>query len=196
MTNDIVIIDDAITVHQQIEIEQIFTGPTIPWSLVAPGPEYNSESVATKDSIDYTQLVHPVYSAANNVVSPSFPLFIPILSALPITIKELLRIKANITLSSKSRPAGSYGMPHVDFTPLPKGLVTAIYYVNDSDGDTVMFNQIGDKLIPIQTIKPKRGRLVMFNGARYHSGNCPTGDGPRAIVNINFIPTKEYHGTT
>jgi hypothetical protein len=87
-------------------------------------------------------------------------------------------------------------MPHVDFTPPVKGLVTAIYYINDSDGDTVMFNQLGDKLLPIQTITPKRGRLVMFNGARYHSGNCPTNDKPRALLNINFLPVKEYNGIT
>jgi hypothetical protein len=196
MLNDIVIIDDAIPVAQQIELETLFTGPTIPWSLVPPGEEHNSISLSTKDSVDYTQFVHLVFWDEHSIVSPSFPLMVPILSAMPINIKQLLRIKANVTLSNKNRPLDSYGMPHVDFTPPVKGLVTAIYYINDSDGDTVMFNQVGDKLLPIQTITPKRGRLVMFNGARYHSGNCPTNDKPRALLNINFLPVKEYNGIT
>lgn len=194
MLKDVIIIDDAIPLVQQIELEQLFTGPAIPWSLVAPGPTYNSTSIATKDSIDYNQLVHLVYSSADSIVSPTFPMLMPIISALPVNVKELLRIKANITMSSKNRPDGSYGMPHVDFTPPPQGLVTAIYYINDSDGDTVMFNQVGNTVIPMQTITPKRGRLVVFNGTRYHSGNCPSGDNPRAIFNINFLPTKDYHG--
>lgn len=196
MFKDIVIIDDAIPVAQQIELETLFTGPTIPWSLVPPGKEHNSVSMSTKDAVDYHQLVHLVFWDEHSVVSPSFPTMVPILSAMPINIKQLLRIKANVTMSNKNRPSSSYGMPHVDFTPPVKGCVTAIYYINDSDGDTVIFNQVGNTLLPIQTITPKRGRLVMFNGARYHSGNCPTGDNPRAVLNINFLPTKDYNGTT
>lgn len=194
MFNDIVIIDDAIPVAQQLELEKLFTGPTVPWSLVPPGEEHNSISMATTDSVDYTQFVHLVFWDEHSIVSPTFPLMVPIISAMPTNIKKLLRIKANITMSARDRSKTSYGMPHVDFTPPVKGLVTAIYYINDSDGDTVMFNQVGDKLIPIQTISPKRGRLVMFNGGRYHSGNCPTDDKPRAVLNINFLPEKEYHG--
>lgn len=191
MTDDIIIIDDAIPVAQQIALENIFTSPTVPWSFVSPGAEYNSVSISTSQSIDYTQLVNCVYSAADGVAGPAFPMFVPVLSALP-NIKELLRIKVNITMASVNRPASSYGQPHVDFTPPPKGLVTAIYYINDSDGDTVMFNEVGNTVIPCKTISPKRGRLVVFNGHRYHSGNCPSKDHPRVVANFNFLPTQEF----
>lgn len=195
MTTDIIIIDDAVPLATQQALETLFTGPTVPWSFVAPGADYNSVSISTPQSIDYTQLVNCVYSAADGVVGSSFPMFVPVLSALP-NIGELLRIKVNITMASVNRPVGSYGQPHIDFTPIPKGLVTAIYYVNDSDGDTVMFNQVGNTVVPVQTITPKKGRLVVFNGGRYHSGNCPSTDQPRVIANINFLPAKAYNGKT
>ena len=73
--------------------------------------------------------------------------------------------------------------------------MVVLYYVNDSDGDTVLYNQmygeVPDKatytdisyVTEYKRVSPKRGRAVVFDGLRYHTSSCPT-DSPRCIINI------------
>jgi len=70
--------------------------------------------------------------------------------------------------------------PHVDL-PFPHTVV--LYYVNDADGDTVIFDK--DKNI-VKRISPKRGRILMFDGTMYHGGGIPK-DGPRCAINFDII---------
>ena len=60
-----------------------------------------------------------------------------------------------------------------------------IYYVNDSDGDTIFFD---DNKKEIKRVSPKRGRVVFFNGVIKHIGSNPTQ--LRSIINFNFIGEK------
>lgn len=57
-----------------------------------------------------------------------------------------------------------------------------LYYVNDSDGDTIFFD---DNENEIKRISPKEGRIVVFNGSIKHCGSKPT-KFPRATINICF----------
>jgi hypothetical protein len=80
---------------------------------------------------------------------------------------------------------------------------TFIYYVNDSDGDTVIFEQTKDDYPTLARstvcyhqelsmfkeharIPPKKGRIVMFDGARYHCGTQPRTN-HRCIINFNLV---------
>jgi hypothetical protein len=64
-----------------------------------------------------------------------------------------------------------------------------IYYVNDSDGNTVMFDKKGDQgfdNLQIQdTASPKKNTAVMFESDWYHTSTNPI-DNPTRIV-LNFI---------
>ena len=80
--------------------------------------------------------------------------------------------------------------PHCDMN---KGGWTAIYYVNDSDGDTVIFNEKsgdsffdGVELSIKKRVKNKKGRLVMFNQEYLHAGMPPINSDYRVVVNFNF----------
>ena len=57
-----------------------------------------------------------------------------------------------------------------------------LYYINDSEGDTVFFD---DNKKEIKRISPKKGRIIFFNGNQLHSGSYPTNT-PRFILNFNF----------
>jgi hypothetical protein len=67
-----------------------------------------------------------------------------------------------------------------------------LYYVNDSDGDTFLFNRTKkDGPIPkdseleiLKRVSPKKGRVVLFDGSRYHSSSGPSKD-VRCIINFN-----------
>jgi hypothetical protein len=189
MMDDIIIIDDAIPEAQQQLLEKIFTDFNLQWNYVKEGVDYTHDSIKTNYTINSFQYVHSVYADAQQK-SPTFSYFTSLLSAIPFTFKELLRIKVNSTSVSCNTSNDTCGAPHTDFVPPPDELLTAIYYINDSDGDTFIFNEsFGSNTLSIkQRIKPKRGRLVVFNGKLYHSGNYPTTDKPRIVANINFFP--------
>jgi len=70
--------------------------------------------------------------------------------------------------------------PHID---LQMPHMSLIYYINDSTGDTVFFD---DKENIIDSVTPKKGRAVLFNGLIPHAAGIPK-DGPRCIVNYNLI---------
>ena len=81
-----------------------------------------------------------------------------------------------------------YNIPHVDLATPHK---TLIYYVNDSDGDTLIFKEryygkadYSAKTIE-KTITPKANRAVIFDGLKYHTGSVPTKNN-RIIINMNF----------
>jgi hypothetical protein len=68
--------------------------------------------------------------------------------------------------------------PHTD---LPFDHYVVLYYVNDSDGDTVFFQN--GKIV--KRVSPKRGRLIIFDGRIEHGGGIPT-TGPRCAVNFDI----------
>ena len=64
------------------------------------------------------------------------------------------------------------------------------YYVCDSDGDTVIYEEREENSEGKYTIKekvtPKKGRLVIFDGALYHAAEQPINSNTRCIVNYNL----------
>ena len=78
---------------------------------------------------------------------------------------------------------------HVD---LPKEMphVACVYYVNGSDGDTIIYeNTIGGdttNLVEHKRVTPKRGRMVCFDGSRYHCSSQPTIN-YRCIINFDIL---------
>jgi ectoine hydroxylase-related dioxygenase (phytanoyl-CoA dioxygenase family) len=93
----------------------------------------------------------------------------------------------NLGVYAKSDNPNTHGMPHVDLTNITEPLLTAIYYVNESTGDTLIFDQKFGQSAPLTVkarVPPVKGRLVVFDGALLHAGNTPRTNAPR--VNINF----------
>ncbi len=72
--------------------------------------------------------------------------------------------------------------PHIDIKDTPHWV--CLYYVNDSDGDTIFYQN--DKITEIKRISPKKGRIAFFDGSVYHSGSKPSTT-PRGVINISFL---------
>ena len=83
---------------------------------------------------------------------------------------------------------------HVDLPPhLPH--VACVYYVNDSDGDTIIYEQTihdtpgGSQNVEVREHKrvtPRRGRAVFFDGSRYHCSSQPSIN-YRTIINFDLL---------
>ena len=71
--------------------------------------------------------------------------------------------------------------PHVDIEDLPHWV--CLYYVNDSDGDTIFYED--DKKTEIKRVSPKKGRIAFFDGTIWHSGSKPSFS-RRGVINIIF----------
>jgi hypothetical protein len=80
--------------------------------------------------------------------------------------------------------------PHVDMPELLEH-TTCVYYLNDSDGDTILYensySQRDQELKELARITPKANSLVMFKGKLMHTGEAPIGSARRIIFNINII---------
>ena len=78
--------------------------------------------------------------------------------------------------------------PHID-REIPHTVF--LYYVCDGDGDTILYDYEGtekkdfDKLKITKRIKPKKGRVVIFNGLRWHTAEQPKNN-IRCIINFNI----------
>ncbi len=102
---------------------------------------------------------------------------------LNITIWEIFNVRVFMMITKNNKSITTY--PHVDlFSPH----LVCLYYINDTDGDTVFYSE--DKKQEIYRVTPKKGRCVIFDGGIYHASSTPTLT-DRAIINYNFAPMRD-----
>jgi hypothetical protein len=103
-----------------------------------------------------------------------------------IKVNHVDRIRLGLT-TSMGKEVQQY--PHVD-EPEPHNVL--LYYVNDSDGDTFMFNEMYQEGVDQteftikERVTPKKNRAILFDGLTYHSASSPVNNALRFVVNINF----------
>jgi hypothetical protein len=198
---DIVLIDDCIPKEVQDEIEEMFTDAIFPWYYLQSSNYGNDidNIPASKRSLselekvsDCPQFFHNIYSKDKWCTDLGVYNFFKIILSVPYSIGKILRIKSNLTYPIPDRENTVIGIPHCDFTGNIPNLLTGIYYVNDSDGETIIFNEVfEDKIYDNLSIKlkiePKKGRLVLFNGSYLHCATNPYNTSHRIVVNFNFL---------
>lgn len=126
-----------------------------------------------------------VRSEGGWIDSPVSILLRPFLFQIQDTIgaSSLLRSRIDMTVCNSSR------ILHTPHTDLLEKNITTIYYVNDSDGYTVVYNEKeeSEKYTVMKKISPKKNRLVIFDGSYYHTGHSPMENKNRILINSNFI---------
>lgn len=115
---------------------------------------------------------------------------------LGFTKDHFIRIRSSMKSPKSEFTSENYNLPHVDYF-FPHE--TMIYYLNDSDGDTRIFDQEftqtnnnwdeePEKFTTKCRITPKANRLVWISGFRYHTASNPIVSKRRVIININLLP--------
>jgi len=184
---DFLVIDDVIGKMQQNRIEA--QAMSQPWKYTAEIATGHLEKVSPTIGFGH------VLFNGGKPQSENFAYYINILfegmdkAKIPFT--GLMRVQS--FLHVPHQPAKKYDGPHVN---IPGPHIVGLYYVNDSDGDTVLFNQTVDDipfntpydeniLTEYQRISPKKGRMVFFNGKKYHTSTSPT-DKIRMVITFDF----------
>ena len=195
LEKEIYVIDDFIDAEYQKDIKNILMGDyqyrekDFPW--------YYTEDVTgagDSDSQHRTALGHD-YVVMDDEDNPTGErisifhyLFLPMLKDVcrRMNIKNINVLQGRsflqFPLNLKDRTVDT---PHIDLHNR-KHLV-ALYYVCDSDGDTIIYNErekLGTYTIK-QKVTPKQGRIVLFDGSLYHTAEQPLNN-IRCIVNYNL----------
>jgi hypothetical protein len=180
------IIDDFIKPRIQDEMEKILLGNNFPYFYANESVQLDNTNTVMPDdnALDVPQFFHmfvtdgKISSQHHNIVSPLAHKLIDIID----TDCYLYRCKVNLN-NIDTRFEGKYHTPHIDNEF--ENQITAIYYVNDSDGDTLFFD---DKGKITKKITPKKGRLVWWKGKIFHAKSSPIKTQQRLVVNFNLLP--------
>ena len=190
-------IDDVIPKLYQDQIETEASADTMAWF-------FNRESGRRVDvGTSYGGFSHVAYRFNNETassLSPLTALLLPLLYTFcdkaGVPFKQLLRIR--LGMFTQNAAGGPYHNAHVDFY-LPH--YNALYYVNDSDGDTFVFNETYDqvslersveytrehKFTIARQISPKKGRMIGFDGKHYHASMHPKQSSHRIAIAFSFV---------
>jgi hypothetical protein len=178
----------------------LLTGVDFPW--------YYQPDIAFRDFDEHTRdlnvvssygFTHVAWDSDQGKVSDIIYLIAPITESFEAktgtSVNNFLRIKVNLQTPLIDYTYNNYNGAHIDrFEPHK----TIIYYVNDSDGETVIFDnvynpndqstwypdvnlKIKEKITPIAN-----SLYYLENGLTYHSGSNPIKSQRRITININF----------
>lgn len=174
------VIDDVVPPEYQDHIEKMIGGMKFPWN-------YKIGATHSDGVDDIYGFVKVLYYKFNKDIPEQK--YIDLLSPLihtaiskydsSLKLKDVFRIRAG--LFTKNQNDGREHLPHIDFTLEHH---TMIYYVNDSDGPTSLFDN--DKNL-IQQCDPKKGRCIIFPGETFHSSAEPKYHPHRIAITFNLL---------
>lgn len=167
-----------------------------PWNYnedVTNSKDYDTNSVVT---LEYNNqgFSHKLYDLKYNFKSNYFFNFFPIFLLLQEkfnieSYNNLIRMRLGLLQNLIKPIEYRYNCPHVDYD---ENHFVTLYYFNDSDGDSIIFNEklrdnMEDNNFTIKkSITPKENKLVVFNGNHYHASSNPTKSNKRIVLTINF----------
>jgi hypothetical protein len=193
--NEIHVIENVVFPLIQDELEKKFLAIDFPlfFNRTTVPVEYDNRVIRDNNSKDYPYFSHTfIWDGAINSEYLDWitPISDSFLMSTGLTAR-VSRAKLNVTFPNRVFNDTDYFPPHLDMSE--KGIV-ALYYVNDSDGDTLFFdtpvkieNKIDGTLTISDQYTPKKGNLVYFNETVIHANRPPINTLARAVINFNFI---------
>jgi len=191
------ILTNFVPTDYQDKLEELILGNNIDWyyqpATVYAGQGqdlYPNDWCVTPQTKESWQFVHTSAGANGRIYSPTHKLFLPILGMAGIARPNINRVKCNLMFRDASFPEGFHNTPHVD--DHSSNMRTLLYYVNDSDGDTIIFNERYQEGVHINdlTVKykctPKKGTALLFDSNLFHCGSPPRETERRSVINFIF----------
>ena len=202
----IMVFDDFIDLEYQERIKKQLLGaedsfgPRFPWFYVEdvtsaydddsqhrPGLSHSYVDLPLELTGDEDDMLEP--NSVGKVMSNYHDLFVPMLKRVgfKLGLRNLNVIQGRSFLQFPVNTDGTIDNPHIDIIG-NVDFIVALYYVCDSDGDTVIYNETKEsKTYTIKkSVTPKQGRMVIFDGSLYHAAEQPINSNTRCIVNYNL----------
>lgn len=182
------VIDNVIASRYRNTIEAIFFGDDCYWN-------FNS-NVSGDNKTKQVGLSHQIiydFKHYSKHVDFLLPLVFEISDKSNVNFDVILQARAFLQPASTCEYDND--VFHVDVF---RNHMVFLYYVNDSDGDTIILNKkYGDeqpsfldrnyrKKDILEKVTPKKGRVVVFDGHHYHAAGIPQ-TSHRCILNFNVI---------
>lgn len=175
------VLKDFLPKELEDKLEEIICYHKFPWYW-RPSTTYGIYEEG-KESKDY-QFVHIMYHE-NTVYSEAFELAREVLFKFELKtgmkIKDLIRIKANLTTPTMLTDAELDDAIHIDAVKEDGNYYSIIYYVMDSDGDTILCDE--DKK-HIAWKAPIKGTAVYFPSHQWHRHTPPKRHKRRVVINF------------
>jgi hypothetical protein len=190
MIEDVFIFDDIINTEEQEEIKKIlFEDDNINWFFKKDITKYTNSNKQKRPGFSHYFIID---KKINSTFS-NLPLNIIKNSCkkLNFNLTEIIQSRSFLQLPLNKKFLGKgVDTPHID---IEEEHIVILYYVNNSDGDTYIYEnkyeknkQVNYKDLKIKKIiSPKQGRVIVFNGSLYHTGQQPINN-IRCIINNNI----------
>ena len=183
-----IVIDNVIDEQKQIDFHNAILSGS--WKFINDMSYDNSGN----PSYGFNQTFkHPKYGIISNLYELiCVPIINELIEKVKIDIKDIYFTRSFLQLPLRDKYIKEHNGVHVD---LPIDHYACVYYCNDSDGDTIIYEQSTEdtplgsndvNLVEHMRVSPKRGRLVMFDGKRYHCSSQPK-ENLRCIINFNLV---------
>ncbi len=185
-------LDNFVPQELQDRVEKLLTHPSFPWAFV-------------NDAVGGYTGEHGQYGACgffHNLMfdgkkrSADLPAIMPVAHAFENAVKNHIKVKeyGRIRIGLFTRHPDPH--PHRPHTDRTDPHWTAVYYVNDCDGDFVLYEETYEDLTEAEAqtkqltikkrVKPKKGKMVVFDGKHYHASSFPTQKPLRIAITFNF----------
>ena len=186
MDGEVFVFDDIINLNYQTKIKEILIGEgtynnlDFPWYF----------SLDISNSEEYEDLggrcafIHN-FADENGIVSKFHPFFLKLIqnSCKKINLKKVEIYSGSATFELPTFKRDIIDDPYTSV----KNSICMIYFVSDSDGDLIIYNEKEkSKSYTIKKkISPKQGRVVLFDGSLYHTAQQPNHN-LRCVVNYDL----------
>ena len=179
-----ILFDDFLDEIDMQTIESNLLGIYFPWYYIGKSAyEDNRHGITDYDQYHSTRVMrHKFYDTlSDETISDFLPMCIePLLKKIMEKTGKNVRLNsalANLLLPNE-KYLGTNDIPHTDDRVAGDNAFTALFYVNDADGDTVFYDNK-------KRISPKRNRFIYWPADGLHSspGGCSV---PRCVINLNF----------
>ena len=189
-----IIIDDFLDDKNFKTLQEFVLSMDFPWYYI-PTVSMPPDAIITdpfaRETFGYNHMVYEHTTNQKSFFFDSLPLILTTFEEkFNVTIQKLLRVRYGMKHPKLGFTNENYNLPHVDYFT-PHG--TLIYYINDSDGDTRIFDQVFEEEEPdtftVKTlVTPKANRMLYLeNGLVYHTAANPILSDRRIVLNINLL---------
>jgi hypothetical protein len=185
---EIKVIDNFANIQEQLEIINTIKEKSNLYQFV-DSTAFNFKK--TKFTVNYPQFSKLIFASNPDCKMDYnfFPMVYYLLHKNKLSNYFIDRIKINVNFPFPRGTKENHGPIHNDFDLTdkitlnikPKKSISIIYYVNNSDGDSVFFDK---KLNEIKRVSPRQGRAVVFSNPVNHAGSCPVNSPYRQVINF------------